>query len=481
MIDVAIIGGGVIGAAIARQLSRYRLSLVLIEKDTDVGGGASKANTGIIHVGYDPLPGSLKARLNVEGSSLMEMVAAELDVPFRRIGSLAVATDPSQLPALEELLERGRCNGVPGLSIVSGEALRGLEPRLTTRALAALYAPSTGVICPHRLTIALVENSAANGVSFRLGEEVISLMRRNGAWEVGTPKGKLRAQWVVNCAGVHSDEVAALSGAAAFQVRARKGQYLILDRPQQALVSRVIFPVPSAVSKGVLITPTFDGTVLLGPTAEEVPDKGDVSTTAAGLDTVWAETAQLIPDLDRRDIIGAFAGLRAAGSTGDFIIEAPCQAPGLVNVAGIDSPGLTASPAIASYVAELLAEGGLKLQARRDYHPERKGIGRFASLSPQAQDRLIAADPRYGRIICRCETVTEGEIVESIHRPLGARTIDAVRRRTRAGMGRCQSASCHIKIAFILARELGASPLDILGREYEVFSSVGGERRDGQL
>jgi glycerol-3-phosphate dehydrogenase len=452
--DVIVVGGGVVGSFIARALSRYRLSVLLLERESDVCSGTSKANSAIVHAGYDAKPGSLKAKLNVAGNRMYDQVCADLSVPFQCCGTYVVALTAEDLATLDDLYQRGVQNGVPGMRIISGEEMRRAEPLINPQARAALYAATGGIVDPFMLTIAAAENALTNGVQVQLETEVTGLLRHDGRVRgVRTHRADWVCRFVVNAAGVHADTIMTQAGLQGFRIRPRKGEYYILDREKSA-VRTVLFPCPTKVSKGIVVTPTSHGNTLLGPNALDIQDKEDRSVTPEGLEEVFSGAQRLVPTLDRRDVIAVFAGLRAAGSTGDFWIDAPREAPGLINVGGIESPGFTAAPAIAEYVVELLQDCGLELIARPDFSPIRCPPPRFSELSHQEQAALIGQDPRYGRIVCRCETVTEGEIVAAIHAPLPARTYDALKRRTRLGAGRCQGGFDTPRVLEILSREL---------------------------
>jgi glycerol-3-phosphate dehydrogenase len=474
MYDVIIIGAGVVGSLIARALSRYRLRILLLDKAWDVGEGTTKANTAIVHAGYDAKPGTLKARLNVAGNALYDQVCGELDVDFQRCGTHVVAVSQEDLDTLDALCARGRENGVSGLEILSAEEMRHLEPGLTEDTTGALYAPSGGLVDPFGLCIGAAENAVSNGVTLRLGTAVTGLLReRDGVGSeaivgVTTAEGELRARWTIIAAGLWADELMAQAGLNSLRIIPRRGEYLVLDKAVAEQVHGVLFPCPTPMSKGILVTRTIHGNVLLGPNAQEIADKEDLRTTAEGLEEVIAGALRLMPALNIRQVIRTFTGLRATGSggsvDGDFLIDIPYEPKGLVVLAGIESPGLTAAPAIAEYVVDLLREAGLELIERRDYIPERKAIPRFSECSRAEQEALIAQDPRYGRIVCRCETVTEAEIVAACHGPIPARTYDAVKRRTRVGTGRCQGAFDLPRVLGIMSAELGMSPLALTQR-----------------
>ncbi len=456
--DVVVVGGGVVGCFIARALSRYKLGVLLLERESDVCSGSSKANTGIVHAGYDAEPGTLKASLNVAGNRMYDQICADVDVPFQRCGTYVVALTDDDLRILDELCRRGIQNGVLDMRIISGEEMRRVEPLVNPQTRGALYAAGGGIVDPFLLTIAAAENAVTNGVHLRLETEVTDFVRQNGKITgVRTNHGQFSSRFVINAAGLRADELMAKAGLHNFRITPRKGEYYVFDR-EKSQVRTVLFPCPTPVSKGIMVTPTTHGNTLIGPNAVNIDDKDDVSVTPSGLEEVFAGAQRLVPALDRRDVISVFAGLRASGSTGDFLIEASREAPGLLNVAGIESPGLASAAAIAELVLDLLRKCGLELWERSDYNPIRHSPPRFNELSRQEQEALIESDARYGRVVCRCETVTEGEIVAAIHAPVPARTYDALKRRTRLGTGRCQGGFDTPRVIAILARELGVSP-----------------------
>lgn len=465
--DVIVIGGGVVGCLTARALARYQLRILLLEREADVCSGTSKANTAIIHAGYDAKPGSLKAALNVAGNRMYEQVCGELGVLSERHGTYVVALEEEDMRTLEDLRARGVRNGVPGLRIISGEEMRKAEPRLTERTKGALFAETGGIVDPFMMTIAAAENAVSNGVELRLDTEVTGLELREGSVVgVRTPKGVFASHFVVNAAGLYSDKIMAMAGLGGFSIKPRKGEYYVLDR-EKSQVRQVLFPCPTPVSKGIVVTPTSHGNTLIGPNAVDTDRCDDVVVTKQGLDEVLTGAQRLVPSLDKRDVIAVFAGLRAAGSTGDFLIDTPREARGLVNLAGIESPGFTAAPAIAERVVDLLRECGPALVPNRLFNPERHPPPRFAELSRKQQQELITRDPRYGRVVCRCEMVTEGEIVAAIHAPVPARTYDGIKRRTRVGAGRCQGGFDTPRVINILARELGVQPTSVSKRGTE--------------
>jgi len=448
---VAIVGGGVIGCAIARELARYRLDVVLLEKQVEVGFGTSKTNSGIIHPGHDTPLSTLKGRLVVRGNSLFDQLCDELGFGFKRVGELNVALTEEDLGALQSLKKLGDEKGVPGLELWDRERLRREEPNLSRELLGALYAPTGGVVNPYELTFALVENAVANGVELRVDSPVTAIEAGQGGLEVFTPTGNLRCQFLLNAAGVASDQIAAMVGLHDFRILPRKGEEYMLDKRLKGLVRRLIFPVPTKTTKGTLIIPTCDGTLMVGPTAEDVENRTDVSTTPRGAEQVFGFIKKLCPAIDARDAITAFAGLRAVSDTGDFIIG-PTRVPGFINVAGIQSPGLTSAPAIGEYVRDLLKAEGLPLEPKHDFNRRVKAPPRFAQLEPEEQEQLAAENPLFAKVVCRCELVTEAEIHDAVDH--GARTLDGIKFRSRAGMGRCQGGFCTSRCMEILARRL---------------------------
>ena len=459
--DVTVIGAGVVGSLIARALSRYELKLCLVDKDSDVSMGASKANSGIVHAGYAAKPGTLKALLNVKGNEMMDTVASELGVPFKRIGSLVVGFGDDDLPALEKLLNDGKANGVPGLKVLDRTEIAAIEPNLSEKASHALYAPTAGIICPYELTIAAAENAVSNGAEIRLGSPVTSIEKIEDGFSVTAGGSTFETKYIINAAGVYSDAIAAMAGDKSIDVFPRKGEYMLLDKSQGGMVNHVIFQTPTKYGKGILVTPTVDGNLLVGPTATDEDDKDDTSTTSEGLSVVSSKGLKSVPGLNLREVINSFAGLRSVPSNGDFTVAQSKSVEGLINVAGIESPGLSASPAIAEYTVGVLKEAGAELTPKKSFNPIRKPIPRFSEMTDEEKAAKIKENPLYGRIICRCESVTEGEIVDAIHRPVGAHNLDAIKRRTRQGMGRCQGGFCIPRVMSILSRELGISEEEI--------------------
>ena len=453
MYDVIIIGAGVSGCAAARELSRYRARVCVLEKAEDVCCGTSKANSAIAHAGYDAPTGSLMAKLNVQGNQMMEQLSKELDFEFQRIGSLVICRDVEDLPNLQALYDRGAANGVTGLRIVEKEELRQMEPNISDDAVAALYAPTAGIVCPFGMNIAFAENAAVNGVEFRFDTEVQGIRKTESGWLLETNRGQFEAKCVVNAAGVYADVIHNMVSEQKIRITPRRGDYCLLDKSAGGHVARVIFALPGKYGKGILVTPTVHGNLLVGPTAVDTENKEGSNTTREGLDQVIEKAGENVKNLPMRSVITSFAGLRAHEENHEFIIGEVEGAAGFVDCAGIESPGLTASPAIGVMVAGIVREI-LQLEENPSFDGTRKGILKPQALPVEERRQLIRDNPAYGNIICRCEMVTEGEILEAIRRPLGAKTTDGVKRRTRAGMGRCQSGFCNPKVVEILAREL---------------------------
>lgn len=454
MYDIIIIGAGVSGCASARELSRYKARICVLEKAEDVCCGTSKANSAIAHAGYDAPTGSLMAKLNVQGNRMMGQLSEELDFEFQRIGSLVVCRDEEERLSLQALYDRGVANGVEGLRIVEQEELRRMEPNISEDAVAALYAPTAGIVCPFGMNIAFAENAAANGVEFRFDTQVRNVRRIEGGWLVETDQGQYQAKCVVNAAGVYADTIHNMVSEQKLRITPRRGDYCLLDKSAGGHVSKVIFALPGKYGKGVLVTPTVHGNLLVGPTAIDTEDREGVNTTREGLDQVLQKAGENVKDLPMRSVITSFAGLRAHEVHHEFVIGEVEGAPGFVDCAGIESPGLTASPAIGVTVAGIVREL-LQLEENPEFVGTRKGILNPQKLSMEERKRLIGENPAYGNIICRCEMITEGEIVDAIHRIPGAKSLDGVKRRTRAGMGRCQAGFCSPRVMEILARECG--------------------------
>ncbi len=454
MYDVAVIGAGIIGTFIARELSRYDLNIVLIEKDTDIGNGTTKANSAIVHAGYDAEPGTLKAKLNFLGNPMFDRVCEELDVPFERIGSLAVATNEEEMKNIQRLYERGLKNGTPDIKILSREEVREKEEGISEEVIGALYAPTAGIVSPFELAVALAENAGDNGVEIKLESKVTNIQRVENGYCISMGEEKLEAKYVINCAGVYAGEINEMVATKSFEIYPRRGQYNILDKSAGNIVSHVIFQAPTKLGKGVLVTPTVHGNLLVGPDAEDIDDREDTATTIERIEYIRRVSKKITSKIHFGTTITSFSGLRARPSTGDFIIEESKEAKGFINVGGIESPGLSAAPAIADYTIDILKEIGGELKKKEGFIASRKPFLRFMELNDGEKAELIRKDERYGRVICRCENITEGEIVDIINRNAGARTVDAVKRRARPGMGRCQGGFCGPRVMEILAREL---------------------------
>ena len=460
MYDIIIIGAGVSGAAAARELSRYQAKICVLEKEEDVCCGTSKANSAIVHAGYDAAEGSLMAKLNVRGNEMMEQLSKDLDFPFKRNGSLVVCIHEDEISGLETLYKRGIANGVPGLRILNREELRKMEPNISDEACAALYAPTGGIVCPFHLNIAMAENANVNGVEFYFNTEVTDIRPAEEGWEIRTGNGTFKTRYIVNAAGVYADKFHNMVSNNKIHITPRRGDYCLMDKSAGSHVSHTIFALPGKYGKGVLVTPTVHGNLLVGPTAVDIENKEGTNTTREGLDDVITKAAMNVKNIPMRQVITSFAGLRAHEDGHEFLIGELEDAKGFVDCAGIESPGLTSSPAIGEMVANILKEK-MDLKEKEDFIAVRKGILDPDTLSKEERIQLIKKKPEYGNIICRCEMITEGEILDAIHRPLGARSLDGVKRRTRAGMGRCQAGFCSPRTMEILARECHKSMFEI--------------------
>ena len=460
MYDVVIIGAGVSGSACARELSRYNLSICVVEKEEDVCCGTSKANSAIVHSGIDCKPGTLMSEMNVRGNELMEPLSKELDFEFRRNGSLIVCFSEEDRPKLEALYEQGIANKIPDIRILDAHEVHEMEPNLSEEVVAAIYCPTGGIVCPFGLNIALAENAATNGVEFRFNTEVTDICRKDDGYQLSTNRGYILTRCVVNAAGVYADVFHNMVSSKKIHITPRRGEYCLLDKEAGTHVSHTIFQLPSKMGKGVLVTPTVHGNLLVGPTAVDVTNKEAVNTTQDGLDSLAKTAALSVKNVPMRQVITSFAGLRAHEDGNDFIIGEAEDAKGFINAAGIESPGLSSAPAIGEMVAGIAADL-LSLTKKTDFISTRKGILRPETLSMEERNQLIKEHPEYGNIICRCEMISEGEIMDAIHRPLGARSLDGVKRRTRAGMGRCQAGFCSPRTMEILEREVPMSMFDI--------------------
>ena len=474
MYDIIIIGAGVSGCAIARELSRKKANILVVEREEDVCCGTSKANSAIVHAGYDAKHGSLMAKLNVQGSRMMPELAKELDFHYENNGSLVVMMSEDDRPGLNALYENGLKNGVEGLKIIEREELRTMEPNISDNAVAALYAPTGAIVCPFGLTFALAENAAKNGAKFQFDSEVTGIEKIDGGWKVSTVKGDLEAKVVVNAAGVFADKLHNMVSDDTMTIIPRRGDYFLLDKTAGGHVKNTIFQLPGKFGKGVLVAPTVHGNVIVGPTAIDVEDKDATATTRAGLDDVSTKSGIAVKNLPLRQTITSFAGLRAHEARHEFFIGE--IAPGFVDCAAIESPGLSSAPAIGVMVADIVT-GILGLDENPGFDPTRKGIVDPSVLPFEERSALVKENPAYGTVICRCETITEGEIIDAIRRTLGARSIDGVKRRTRAGMGRCQGGFCSPRVMEILARELGVD-MDRITKSGEGSGLIVGVNKD---
>ena len=459
MYDVAIVGCGVIGAAVAYLLSRYEGKIIVLEKENDVSLGATRANSAILHAGYDPEPGTKMARLNVRGVEMAKEICRDLNVAYQRIGSLVIALSDEEVQTVQMLYERGKANGVPGVRIVSKQELREMEPQISEEARCALYAPSAAIVNPWEYAIAMAETAARNGAEVRLNSEVTAISWEKDAYVLETASGTIRARYVVNAAGVNSAMVHEMVAAPAFRILPNKGEYYIMDKAECFRAKHVLFQCPSKDGKGVLVSPTVHGNLIVGPNAEASDEPERVNTTAAGLAFVRDKAAKTIPGINYRNAIRNFAGMRANSDQSDFFIEK--AANHFIDLACIKSPGLSSAPAIAEEALALLEKDGYEKKKKTQWISKREKIP-FNQLNEEGKKAAIAANPLYGRVICRCETVTEGEIVDAIHSPIPPRTVDGIKRRCGAGMGRCQGGFCGPRVVEILAREWNVDPMAIL-------------------
>ena len=473
MFDVVVIGGGVIGGLILRELTKYKLKVCLVEKESDVSMGASKANSGIVHAGYDAKEDSLKARFNLLGNQMMENLCLDLGVKFRYNGSLVVAFNKEEMETLRGLKSRGEYNGVKGLTLVDRAQLVEMEKNISDTAVGALYAPTGGIVCPYQLTIAAIGNAMDNGAQLLTDFTVTAIEKAGHGYLVQSAEGQeVKASIVINCAGLYSGEIAKMVGDD-IKIGARKGEYILLDRNSGDFVSHTLFFTPTKQGKGILITPTVDGNIMLGPTAEEQAN-GSTETSANGLELVMEKAKKICKDIPFYDTITSFAGVRAYAEGRDFVIEESKHAKRIIHCAGIDSPGLTASPAIAKYVVEDLVGKILDLEKNEGFNGLRKPDDFFHTLSMEEKNEMIKRDPSYGKIVCRCEQVTEGEILRALRENPPARDIDGVKRRTRAGMGRCQGGFCQPYVAELIAKEGGMSLMNVTknGKGGQILTGV---------
>lgn len=479
MYDVLIIGSGVVGAMCARAFSRFDLSVCIAEREGDVAMGATKANSAIVHAGFDAPEGSLKAKLNVRGAEMMPKVCSDLNVDYKNNGALVIGYTDDDRTQLEELYARGVKNGVKGLEVIDTAKLHSLEPNISEAATCALYAPTSSIVCPYDLTIAAIGNAMDNGAELKLNFEVCAIEKVSDSYRVTATSGEVvEAKIVINAAGLYSDEIAKMAGDSSFKVTPRQGEYMLLDKEQGGAVTHTIFTAPTKMGKGILVSPTVDGNLLLGPTAVNTIDKEDKKTTAKGMAKVRENAAKMVNGIDFRSVITSFCGLRAAGDTGDFIITMPQK--GFVNAAGIESPGLSASPAIAEYVLDLVKDAGYTLTEKSNFVEKRQSFKHFSRLSDDEKNAIIKNDPSFGTIVCRCENISEGEIRYALRANPRAHDLDGIKRRTRAQMGRCQGGFCSPTIMKIISEEINI-PLEEVtkcgGNSRVVFHKL---KEDGQ-
>lgn len=454
MYDVSIIGAGVVGGMIARELSKYQLNCIILEKENDVAVGASKANSGIIHGGYDPEPDTLKAKLNAVGVELLYKSAKELNVPFKNNGSIVVAFGDEEEINIGQLFDRGLKNGIKDLQIISCDKARELEPQLSNDVTLALYVPNAGIICPYKLTIAAIGNAMDNGVELMRNFEVAKIKKETDFFTVSDKNGnEIKTKYIINCAGGYSDKIATLAGDCDFKIIPRAGEYLLLDKTAGDTVKHTVFRVPSKNGKGILVTPTADGNLLTGPTANVVETPENKEITPEGIKQVISLAGESVPSINFSKVITSFAGVRSSENSGDFIIKASKNVEGFVNVAAIDSPGLTCCVAIAEYVMGILSDIGVGLTKKSDWNGYRDDSEKFRKLNMEEKNKFIKNNPAYGKIICRCEGITEGEIRQAISQNPKALDMDGVKRRTRSGMGRCQGGFCTPYVMRLIAEE----------------------------
>ncbi len=458
--DVIIIGAGIIGSSIARELTRYNLSIAVLEKENDVCNVTSMANSAIVHSGYDPKPGTLKAKFNVLGNPMFEQICQDLDVEFSRPGSLTVATSVDELEVLKSLEANAIQNGVV-VKLLNAEEVRAREPFLSDQVMGALFAPTCGIVNPFELTIGYMENAIENGAELFLNEMVVKIEKNNHFFKITTSNGSIfQTSIVVNAAGLQSDTISKLAGGKSFEIFPRKGMYYVLDHFKMPFVTHTIFPVPSSSGKGVLVTPTTHGNYLVGPTSDYVQETDDFATDRLSLDYIKMMALRMVPNIPFQHTIRSFAGLRAIATGNDFILGEDEQQPGLFQVAGIQSPGLAASPAIAQYIQALIC-AKMQPTINVNFQPKRRPLYRLKNRTLEEKSALIAANPSFGRIICRCEHISEGEIVDAIHRSCGARSVKGVKKRVRPGFGKCQGGFCEPLVVKLLAREMGISPIEV--------------------
>lgn len=460
--DVVVIGAGAVGCAIARELSKYQIDVIVVDKNEDVGGDASKSNSAIIHTGYDAAPGTLESQLVVAANDMYDEITKDLDIPFKRIGAILPAITQEQFDKLPEIKEKAFRNHVYDVEFKTGKELLEMEPNLNPEVKGGLYIPRESLIDPFIFVQALAENANTNGVQFLLNAKVTDIKTENGKIKsVVTEKGEIETRIVINSAGLYCDEIAEMVGKADYKVVARKGQFYILDKNTSCQVEHIVLPIPTKVTKGKLMCPTMHGNMLVGPTAEDQPSKVDKSTSTEGLDSIAADVRNLVPNVNLRDTITQYSGLRPNRNPEGLNFDMYDDLKGYINLSGVRSTGLTLSVSMGKYVVQQMIYHGEDLKFKENFISKRKGIIKFSEQTRKVQEELIKENPLYGNIICRCETITEAEILDAIHRPLGAKSVDAVKRRVRAGMGRCQGGFCGPKVVEILARELNVEPTEI--------------------
>ena len=477
MYDIAIIGAGITGSSIARELSKYNLNIVVLEKGVEVCQGTTKANSAIVHGGFDAKEGSLKAKLNVRGNKLYKDLCEDLNVEFKQIGSLVLAFDEEEEKHIQELYTRGIKNNSKGLKLLNKEEVLEIEPNVNQNVVGALLCESAGIVCPFNFNIALMENAIDNGVNLKLESEVLKINKEDDLFNIVTKNETIQAKYVINAAGVYADKINNMIGGDEYYIIPRKGEYKILDKSEGKIANHVLFQCPSKKGKGVLVSQTVHGNLLIGPNANEVEDKEDITTTRDGINEIVQASKKTIENIDFRKTITSFSGLRATSSTGDFCIFPSKVAKNFINVGGIESPGLASAPAVGEYVVEILKNEGLELIENTSFNSKRVKPKAFIHMNNEERAEIIAKDDKYKKIICRCESVTEGEIVDAINRPCGARTVDGVKRRVRPGMGRCQGGFCGPRVIEILARELKMDIEDIL-KDYENSNVVIGKVKE---
>lgn len=460
--DILIAGAGVTGSMLARRLSRYSLSVCVLEKENDVACGASKANSGIIHGGHDPIPGTLKAQLNSVGTPMLFEICRQLNVPFRKNGSMVCAFSADEEPVIDTLYARGMENGIKGLKILTGDEARQLEANLSPAVTKALLIENSGIVCPYSLTIAAMGNAMDNGVALKRNFEITEIDKTPDGFTVISSSGEaVQGTYLINCAGCFADRVAAMAGDGFFTIIPRAGEYMLMDKSEGGRISRTIFQTPGKEGKGILVTPTVHGNLLCGPTARQVSDGSATQTTSPQLEKIQTLAAKSVPSVNFRRVITSFTGVRSSVAEGDFIIKMSDTVPDLVHVAAIDSPGLSCCASIAEYVVDILRDSGAVLEEKPDWNGTREDTLAFSKMSVEEKNRIIAENPAYGRIVCRCETVTEGEIIDAITRQPGALDLDGVKRRTRSGMGRCQGGFCSPYVMKLIAQHTGRDMTDI--------------------